>query len=288
MKPLIIISKKDPAGMSIAKQLRKLNIEYELVENESIYAGDEVNEKSKDFDFVIFATKHESAAKEKTLTIHAPGNWKQAKYGGQENKVCKTSAMFLKLLFNILNHETEKQKLKDYKISLEATHHGPLIEKPCCFIEIGSSLNEWQDEKAAEIIATTIKRALEHFAQNASLNTLSKDSKVLLNSKSNNISDNVAKIAKGITSTIAIGGPHYCPNFNKIQLNSKYAISHIIPEYIFPLTKEIIKQAIEKTIEPVKTAIIDWKGCGKSKEREEIINILKELNLEVLRTDKIK
>jgi len=260
MKPVIIISKKDPAGMSIAKQLGKLNIEYELVEKESIYADDEVNEKSKDFDFIIFATKHESVAKEKTLTIHAPGNWKQAKYGGQENKVCKTSAMFLKLLFNILNHETEKQKQKDYKISLEATHHGPLIEKPCCFIEIGSSLNEWQDEKAAEIIATTIKRAI----------------------------NNLVLDGFNYKSTIAIGGPHYCPNFNKIQLNSKYAIGHIIPEYIFPLTKEIIKQAIEKTIEPVKTAIIDWKGCGKSKEREEIINILKELNLEVLRTDKVK
>ena len=31
-----------------------------------------------------------------------------------------------------------------YKLTLECTHHGPLIEKPCVFIEIGSTETEWE------------------------------------------------------------------------------------------------------------------------------------------------
>ena len=88
-------------------------------------------------------------------------------------------------------------------------------------------------------------------------------------------------------SVVGIGGPHYCPNFNKVQLGSKYAVGHVIPQYAFPVDKEMIREGVVKTNEKVSKVIIDWKGCGKSSERDDLIRVLKEEGLEVLRSDKI-
>lgn len=281
MKFAIVVSKKDEAGMTIAGELEKLGVDVIFLDEISIYADEEVSEKCKnlfrnsndppthpnnsetnfkEFDFVIFATKHESEKKMPALTVHAPGNWKGADFGGEEGKVCKTSAMFMKLLFNILKDEASKSELKDYEITMECTHHGPLIEKPCCFVEIGSCVEEWRDVKAGKVIANTIKRAINN---------------VVLEGK------------RKLEPVVGVGGPHYCPNFSKIQLGSRYAVGHVIPQYCLPLTPEMVREAVIKTVGPVKKAIIDWKGCGVSEEREKVIEILKGEGLEVVRSDRV-
>jgi D-tyrosyl-tRNA(Tyr) deacylase len=128
---------------------------------------------------------------------------------------------------------------------MEATHHGPLIDKPCIFIEIGSTETEWKDSRAGFILAKTIHKTIKDFKENP-----------------------YNEIA------FAIGGPHYCPNFNKIQLKSNVAISHIIPQYALPLTDEMIKEAISKTEEEVDFAVLDWKGLGNSEQRKQVLEIL--------------
>jgi D-aminoacyl-tRNA deacylase len=145
--------------------------------------------------------------------------------------------------------------LKDYKITLECTHHGPLIDKPCIFIEIGSTENEWKDRKAGFIISKTIRDILEDFQENP-----------------------YNEIAFGI------GGPHYSPNFNKIQLRSNVALSHIIPQYALPLTEEMVKEAINKTREEIDFALLDWKGLGNSEQRKQVIEILDRLYVRYKRT----
>ncbi len=255
MKFGVVISKKDKAGLNIGEHLKKLGIDFYLTEKKSIDENN-ADELVGDADFVIFATKHKSAKGNRSLTCHAPGNWRGADYGGRAGKVCKTSGLFLKLLFGILNDEAQKQGWEQ-EVSLECTHHGPYIEKPCCFIEIGSSEKDWGDKKAGEIIAKTIKRAME-------------------------------EKVRGCESVIGIGGPHYCPNFSKIQLNSKYAVGHVIPNYVFPLTSEMVDEALDGMVEKVRSVVVDWKGCGRAGEREEAINLLRKKGLEVLRSDKIK
>jgi D-aminoacyl-tRNA deacylase len=86
---------------------------------------------------------------------------------------------------------------------------------------------------------------------------------------------------------IGIGGPHYCPNFNKIQLTSNVAISHVIPQYCLPLTEEMLKQAITNTEEEVDFAIVDWKGVGKKEERDEMIALLDKMYIQYKRTSEI-
>ncbi|MEK6820118.1 MAG: D-aminoacyl-tRNA deacylase, partial [Nanoarchaeota archaeon] len=204
MKPVIVTSKRDKAGMNIASFISELPVYY--VEEEIIYA-ENLHEKPEigERDFVIFASKHKSEQERKTFSIHAPGNWGKAELGGREGKVCMTSALFLKHLFKTL---VKKAENSGYECTLECTHHGPYLEKPCCFIEIGSGEEQWRDEKAGKIIAETIKKAISTFNSN-----------------------------QKFIPAIGIGGPHYCPNFNKIQLNSDIAISHIIPQYAFPITE---------------------------------------------------
>ncbi len=257
---LIIASKKDKAGTNITTALSQFGkFDFYLVEEEAIYTKNLDIDKINKYDFIIFASKHESAKKEKTLSVHLPGNWRQAELGGKAGKACKASALFQKQMFGKLKENVDKYELKDFKVTMECTHHGPLIEKPCIFIEIGATETEWANRRAAFVIAKTISDTLESFHENPY----------------NEI-------------TIGIGGPHYCPNFNKIQLNSNYAISHIIPQYALPLTEEMVKEAVEKTEEDVDFVLLDWKGLGKAEERDRIIEILDKLYLNYKRTSEIE
>ncbi len=261
-KYLIIASKKDRAGINITTQLSQFpreNFSFYLVEDHAIYNENLDMEKINRYDFIIFASKHESRKKEKTLSIHAPGNWRIAELGGESRKISRTSALFQKQLFEKLNSNVKNSGLGEkYKVTLECTHHGPLLDKPCLFIEIGSTIEEWEDRRAGFILAKTISETIRSFRPNP-----------------------YNEIA------IAIGGPHYCPNFNKIQLNSNVAISHVIPNYVFPLTEEMIKEAIEKTEEEVDFAILDWKGLGRAEQRKEVLDILDKLYINYKKTSEI-
>ena len=261
MRFAIAYSKKDEAGINIVNKLKKISFlpHVPIIElkKETIISED-LNKKNyprlKNIDFLIFASKHESEKKESSLCLHAPGNWRGAEFGGESGKICFTSAFIWKYLIQELNKNAKD--LSGYKITLECTHHGPLIEIPCGFIEVGSNKEQWNDEKAIEIIARTII-SLKNFK---------------LNSK--------------WIPCIGIGGPHYCPNFNKIQLNSNYAISHVIPSYIYPITESMLKQAEQKTKEQIKEVLIDWKSFN-SHERQEVVNLLNKVSLNYKRTNEI-
>jgi len=263
MKFAVLYSKKDIAGINIAGQLKEhylpqtqiIELTKDSVYNEHI----DKDPRLQNIDFIIFATRHQSKAGNPSLSLHAPGNWRNADFGGQAGKVCLTSSQALKFLFQKLNQNASRLLNPskpaggfdyDHEVTLECTHHGPLLtEIPCCFIEIGSKEEHWQDKELGKIIAKTIADFQDF------------------------------KIDKNIKTAIGIGGPHYCPNFNKMQLNSNYAFSHIIPEYCLPLTQSMIEEAIAKTQEHVDIIILDWKGCGKSEDRQKVIELIESSGL---------
>jgi D-aminoacyl-tRNA deacylase len=259
-KYLVIASKKDKAGMNIINQLPQFGQHnFYLVDEEIIYTENLDLGKIGEYDFIIFASKHESIRKEKTISIHAPGNWKEAKLGGKEGKVCRSSALFQKRIFEELNRNIQEYNLEKYSLTLECTHHGPLIDKPCIFIEIGSTETEWKDSKAGFVIAKSLAIVLKNFKYNP-----------------------YNEIA------IGIGGPHYCPKFNKLQLISNIAISHIIPQYALPINEEIIREVIRKTEEEVDFMLLDWKGLGKLEQRQQVLEILDKLYIRYKKTTDIK
>ena len=269
-KYLVVASKKDRAGINITTQLSQFranpliasakkapSFDFYLVDEEIIETKNIDINRINQYDFIIFASKHASEKGEKALTVHAPGNFREARFGGERGKVCRASAIFMKQIFEKLNKNAEKYHLRDYQITMEATHHGPLIGKPCLFIEIGSTEIEFSDRRAGFVVAKTISDMINEFKENP-----------------------YNEVA------VAIGGPHYCPNFNKIQEKSNVAISHVIPSYSLPITEDVIKEAIEKTEEEVDFILLDWKGF-KGEQRDELIKILEKNYLQWKKTSDI-
>lgn len=271
-KYLVVASKKDKAGINITTNLSQFRenpvlaslgekpaFDFYLCEEEIIYTESLNLEKINAYDFIIFASRHQSSSNEKTLSIHTPGNWRNADYGGAPGKACPASAVLQKQMFEKLHEVAEEYDLKDYSITMEATHHGPLINKPCLFIEIGSTETEWNDRRAGFIIAKTISDTIKSYKENP-----------------------YNEIA------IAIGGPHYCPGFNEIQEKSNIAISHVIPQYTLPISEEVIKESIDKTLEEVDFAILDWKGLGNAEQRDQVIKILDKLYISYKKTSDVE
>ena len=258
MRFSLIYSQENVAGKNIVEKIKRMafmpHIPIIEVKKEVLYT-DITKEKFPQLhtvDYVVFPSVHKSKDNKPALCLHAPGNWRNADFGGKEGKACMSSAFVMKYLFCELQknaHTIDQQ----YQITLEATHHGPLCTIPCCFIEIGSTDREYNDREAIHCIAKTILSLQSYIPH------------------------------KSWIPAIAIGGPHYAPNFNKIQGQSNYAISHVLPSYALPLTENMLKEAEEKTKEHIKTVIIDWKGCGTAETRQKYIEIIKKQKLEFIR-----
>lgn len=270
MQYAIIISEQDPAGLNIKECLLELYDfkENAIFENHPVYSKDNVKlysiEESSVFaenidkrinaDFFIFATKHASRQGVHSLSCHSPGNWFKAEFGGMDKSLCIAPPLMLKKAYLELKKYSED--IPNHQITMEATHHGPYIDKPIMFIEIGSTAEHWGNKKAGEIIAHTIIKLV--------------DGEELKEQK----------IAFGI------GGPHYCNNFNKVLERKDIAVGHICPKYMLEhLDEEMLKKAVSRTKEKVDFVLLDWKGLGKEKQR--IVELLNGLNLEYKRTDQI-
>src|SRR3989344_6998385 len=269
----IISSLKDPASVNIKDNLLELFDFRQLdekFEGNNVYEFNSDNEQIRLYlinsdlvrsenidrrikaDFLVFASKHQSKENTPSFTVHSIGNWGKANLGGGDGKLCHSSAILLKNIFIELNNAA---KNSNYEITMEATHHGPYVETPSVFVEIGSTEKEWNEKENGEIIAKTIINAINNENKNY-------------------------KIAVGL------GGTHYCTNFNKIMLKTDIALSFICPKYALQdLNENLIQQAVQKTKEKIDFVLLDWKGLGKEKQR--IADILNKLGLKHERNDKI-
>jgi len=105
MKYLIVGSKTDPASRNIIMNLMDLKrgIDYHIIDGDMLDSRNLNHELIKKFDLVIFASKHESKKKEKTLSIHCPGNFREVWGGGETKRLSLGSALFNKFLFECFN-----------------------------------------------------------------------------------------------------------------------------------------------------------------------------------------
>ena len=270
MKHSIVVSKKCPAGMNIAEQLkakgfketerefggnriwkRDENLELVFVDELHIYAE---NIKELETDSVIFATTHKSEKGTSSLTVHSIGNFGQAEFGGKDKTLVPCSAGLMKRLLKNLYQEAAGAGIEnEWEITREVTHHGPFNDKPTCFIEIGSSEKQWRDERASKVIANTLLKSLPLKAKRW-------------------------KIA------IGAGGGHYCPEFTKIELRTDIALGHIMPKYAMEgFEEETFQQMVEKTVEEPSLLLIDWKGMT-GEQRQKVISFCEKSGLEWAKT----
>ena len=83
------------------------------------------------------------------------------------------------------------------------------------------------------------------------------------------------------TIGIGIGGNHYPQKYNELILFSNIAFGPIISKYNLAfINEQIMKQAIEKSIEKINRIYVDDKGLGKDKDK--VLNILNSQDLEII------
>ncbi len=263
VKNLILTSQDDLASLNIRENLLKLDTwkkigvfnSFPVYENDKYYMvhikGPKIYAENVDklieerlkinFDNIIVASKHKSASKMKTLTVHPIGNWGPAEYGGMEKTVVPTNPHLMSEALRLL----KKYQLENYNVSFEATHHGPYLTKRTFFIEIGATEEEWRDQKAGEVLANVIMELSE----------------------------------KKYVSLMGFGGGHYVPLLTDIVLKYRVSMGHMVPKYAIPYIDErVIGEACEKS--KCSGAYIHRKGL-KGEEREKVKEILSSLNLKI-------
>ena len=115
-------------------------------------------------------------------------------------------------------------------VTYEATHHGPLLETPSFFVEVGGS----------EAIT---RLALRHPGERPFADYFSAEH------------ENVGKVA------IAIGGTHYPEKFTRLALEGRYAFCHIMPRHSCTYA-DMLRMGIERSAPRAECAVIDWKGIS--------------------------
>ena len=233
-----IYSEKDPASFLMQKKLKELG-NFRFYKEENLLFTNICNKIDGN---LIFLSKHESREKIKSICLHFTGNFDKAIYGGKDRQLSLANPLLLKNIFL----EVLKEDIKEFNLTLEVTHHGPLCNKPHCFIEIGSTEKEWNNEEIASKIVNSIVRAI----------------KKRVNWK----------------VSIGFGGTHYCPKFNKIEAESDFALGHICPKYfIDKLDYNLFLQMINKSNIKPDYVLIDKKGTT-SMQRKKIKDFVEKYN----------
>lgn len=205
-----------------------------------------------DADCYIFLSRHRSNSNKPTLTCHSTGNFSHAVMGGNARELAYTYPSLQKCY--MLNLYSNRGKVPNYDIVIEATHHGPTsLAKPVLFIEIGSSKREWGDVDAVSVTCESLLSSIVNFKEY--------DRKV----------------------GIALGGTHYPEKFTNLLIDSDIALASVASKHnLKHIDEYMMRQMIAKSIEPVRYIILDWKGLGSEKDR--IVNLTNSIEgMEVIR-----
>jgi D-aminoacyl-tRNA deacylase len=268
---LLAASNKDIAGLNIAKQIlnhypfRKTS---NIFQENPVYSA-EINGKQvqlitlkeetvnsqnlpdhfADLSLIVFISRHASASGMPTLSVHTPGNFGAAELGGLTRTVSVSPATAMQTALKALRHFKEEMNLV-YAVSYECTHHGPSLNVPTMFVELGSSIQQWNDANAAEAVAHAAMKAIAEFT------------------------------ASENTAVLGIGGPHYNRRFTQMALDGEAVFGHMIAKYaVQHVDAELLFQCVNRTLEKVDSAILDWKGL-QSKDKPKVLAALRETGLQ--------
>ena len=177
----------------------------------------ELTEILGEIDHIVFISKHSSKAEIHSLTVHPIGNFGEAKFGGKDHELVPTVPhQMTTALLDLYEKAVHKDILDEYEVSFEATHHGPYLQTPAYYVEIGSVKGCWEDDTAGEVIASTLME------RKVSVKTYPK--------------------------ALCIGGGHYAPKFTDIARRNDVYIGHIIPSWALKdLDKKLFEIALEQS-----------------------------------------
>ena len=181
--------------------------------------GDRARGDDTPLELLVFLSKHRSESSINSLTVHTPGNPLGADFGGEPGFLPPSSPYYITQALKTLYSEKKELDLKD-RVSYEVTHHGPRIDSPCFFIEIGSDETRWKKPELALPIARTL------------------------------LSNDFRSPPIDLPVAIGIGGGHYAPRFTDRAMRGKFAFGHMIPDYILRSSEDqrsVLENAVRKT-----------------------------------------
>ncbi|MCL2146036.1 MAG: D-aminoacyl-tRNA deacylase [Methanomassiliicoccaceae archaeon] len=153
-----------------------------------------IEDASLDIGEVVFMSRHSAKSGEASLTVHPIGNYHENKFGGKERTLVRSNPA---LMTDALRRISAYNDLASFRVCFEVTHHGPWLERPTFFIEIGSDERNWGNERAADILTD----ALLGMEQN------------------------------GYDTAVGVAGGHYAPRFTEVALKFKINFGHMLPNY---------------------------------------------------------
>ncbi len=251
----IVYSTRDPAGTGIAEKL------LELVDTDKcgvcidasrcmcgdgfIVAGFDADTIELDFlderlppetTQYIVLSRHSSRARVKSYTVHHTGNpGPEAPFGGRPRELGVASPpVTYTLLHNLYAAAETRGRLGEYEVSYEATHHGPTnLSKPLCFIEIGSSIDEWRIPENHLVVAEAVVMLLE-------------------------------KGVRPCRPAIGIGGGHYPRKHTRRALETDTCYGHILAKYALPyLDEELLDMMRTRSVPEPGLIVVEKKGTRR-------------------------
>jgi D-aminoacyl-tRNA deacylase len=272
---LIVASNKDVASLNIQKQILahhefkmaterfQSNPTYEatiddknvelVTLNEEAVRAQNLPEAFNNLELIIFVSRHSSVSGTPTLSVHTPGNFGEAELGGVQRRVSVSPANPMREALKSMMKLKEEMQL-DYEVSYECTHHGPSLDVPTMFAELGSSPKQWDDLRAAEAVAYSTIETVQRFGKHQ------------------------------VKAVVGIGGPHYNSRFTRMAIEKELAFGHMVPKYaVANVDSNILRQCIERTMEKVETVILDWKGI-RAEDKPQLMETLNEMNTPFIRS----
>ena len=155
----------------------------------------EVEDLGFKVDEVIFMSKHSAKSGTPALTVHPIGNYHGNEFGGREGALVKANPP---LMSDALRRIVQRNDMPENQLCFEVTHHGPWLERPTFFIEVGSIQEHWENKHAAGILAHVIEDLDPH---------------------------------PEYPVAVGVGGGHYAPRFTEIALSYNVNIGHMLPNY---------------------------------------------------------
>lgn len=259
----IIISEANVASRNIGKFLenKKFGKDINIIKTENNVLELDSNLKNiKDAEIVIVASSHKSEAGVPMLNAHFTGNFgEDVSHGGSARTLAIAPALYQRAaVLEYAKLQAADGRLRAYKVGIEATHHGPTLNLPILFVEVGSTEKEWNDLAACGAAAKVIMKLVSGAERSAP----------------STYGLGAAQAHEKIRVVTGFGGGHYCPQFTKKLFDGGFAFGHICPKYAANnLTEDIIMQAINKTVPKPEKVLVEWKGLT-SDHRKKIIEIL--------------
>ena len=233
---------------------------------------------------VLVLSRHVSSSQTPAMTLHAIGIPGALPYGdsgrsGGKNGILVPPNPFFAPLFRTMNEFANKRKLdQEFDLTLETTHHGPVLHKPTLYIEIGSTENEWNRTDVADCWAESISHVLGFST------------------------GKLSKIDNNLDVMIGFGGGHYAPRHKAIILESNFYLGHVIANYSLSFdeldsSEEISGPWVDAVVNAVESTKISFPNNNifahldrksfKGWQRSAIIKKLDEIGIEVRRGKEI-